>query len=570
MKRIIFLIITLQTSLIFCQENLNNLYPTNYFVKPLEIPLYLSGTFGEFRTNHFHSGLDIKTNQIEGLSVYAAANGYVSRIRISPWGFGKAIYIVHPNGFTTVYGHLKKFNSKIEAYAKKAQYDQQSFEVELFPKDGELPIFKNEIIAYSGSTGGFVGPHLHFEIRDTSTEKTINPQFFGIDITDTVKPVITNIYGYPLSENSTINQLNTPVQLLFRKQKDGDLLANSIYAFGNIGFGINTFDTANNSDNKNGIYRLKMTVNGLDYYTFEADTFSFSETNLINFAIDYKKYQQTNQRIIKCYNQPTTNLSLIKPNLLNGILDVKDGFTYTVVISVSDFKGNLQRVTIPIIGKNKPAKLKTEIKKTPYHIEFNKSNIFSNNGVTVLFAPNTFLENFDLDFSVQDSLVKVHAPTIPLTQPYRLEFDVSNYTTNQLQHLYIANLDINKRSSYQNTLINDNTLYTITKNLGYFKLLKDNTLPKIKLKNFKNNQWVTYKNTLEIEISDTGSGIDSYNGEIDGEWILLEYNVKKGVLIFDLNDKNFKNSKHTLKIVVTDKVGNKNSLTTTFFKKYSF
>ncbi len=222
--------------------SINSTYPTNYFRKPLNIPLVLSGTFGELRTNHFHAGLDLKTQQKEGLNVYSAAQGFISRIKISHWGYGKALYITHPNGYTTVYAHLQKFNKRIEAYIKKQQYKKESYEVHVFPSSSELPVSKDEIIAFSGSTGGFVGPHLHFEIRNTKTEKPINPLFFGIQVYDSKKPRVNSLIGYALDLNSHINQLNIPTQLTYKKLKNGDYLADKIVAFGQIGFGINAYD----------------------------------------------------------------------------------------------------------------------------------------------------------------------------------------------------------------------------------------------------------------------------------------------------------------------------------------
>ena len=182
-------------------------YPQSYFQNPLDVPLYLSGTFGELRSNHFHSGLDLKTQQREGLKVFAAAQGYVSRIRVSHYGFGKALYITHPNGYTTVYAHLKKFNPAIESYLKKAQYKKESFEIQLFPSKDALTVTQGEIVAFSGSTGGFIGPHLHYEIRDGNS-KPINPLLFGIKVKDTKEPRINTLMVYPIDSTSHVNQSN--------------------------------------------------------------------------------------------------------------------------------------------------------------------------------------------------------------------------------------------------------------------------------------------------------------------------------------------------------------------------
>ena len=162
-------------------------YPQNYFSSPLDIDLILSGSFAELRNNHFHSGLDIKTQGREGLKIYASASGYVSRIKISRYGYGKALYIKHPNGYTSVYAHLQKFSPEIEAYVKKRQYQGETFELELFPKAGILKVLDRQLIAFSGNTGGSGGPHLHFEIRDNQ-ERPLNPLTFGFDIKDTTPP----------------------------------------------------------------------------------------------------------------------------------------------------------------------------------------------------------------------------------------------------------------------------------------------------------------------------------------------------------------------------------------------
>ena len=197
-----FFLLLLSTSL-FAQTD----YPKDYFRSPLDIPLKLSGNFGELRPNHFHAGFDMKTLQREGLNVYAVADGYVSRIKISTFGNGKTIYIDHPNGFTSVYGHLQKATDSIESFMKKTHYKEQSFEIEMYFKPNQMPVKKGQIIALSGNSGASEGPHLHFEFRDTKTEKIINPMFFGFDalLKDSKKPIVSNLYVYPLDAKTTVN-----------------------------------------------------------------------------------------------------------------------------------------------------------------------------------------------------------------------------------------------------------------------------------------------------------------------------------------------------------------------------
>ncbi|NNK82539.1 MAG: M23 family metallopeptidase, partial [Flavobacteriaceae bacterium] len=228
-----------------------NPYPQDYFRAPLDIPLVLSGTFGELRSNHFHSGLDIKTQQREGLKVYSAAEGYVSRIKISHYGYGKALYITHPNGYTTVYGHLQKFSKKIEDYLKKQQYDKETYEIELFPSSNVLKINTNEIVAFSGNTGGSGGPHLHFEIRDKK-ERPMNPMLFGVNIKDSRKPLVLGVFAYPIGKYSHVNHTNNRVKLRLIPKQNGVFEVENIKACGKIGFGIVTYDQQDMAANKNG------------------------------------------------------------------------------------------------------------------------------------------------------------------------------------------------------------------------------------------------------------------------------------------------------------------------------
>ncbi len=547
---------------VFSQEK----YPKDYFQNPLDIPLYLAGTFGELRSNHFHSGLDLKTNQVEGLKVYAAAKGYVSRIKISHWGYGKAVYITHPNGFTTVYAHLKKFNKKIETYLKYKQYQKESFEIQLYPKNTELKIEKGEIIAYSGSTGGFVGPHLHFEIRDNKS-KPINPLLFGIKIIDTKKPSINVLVAYPQNNSSQVNQSNTPLQINFKTLANGDLLADKITASGNVGFGINTFDRLNGAMNKNGVYNISMTVNGQKVYEHEVETFSFAESKYINLLIDYTRYADLKQRVQRCFVHPLNTLSIYKKIINKGILTIKDSLTYNVKIIVKDFEGNKKTISIPVQGKKDSIVVLKDGKTTPYFINHKEFNKFQKGGVTIAFPKKTFYDDFYLDFKVKEGVVNVHQKNMPLDRSYTLTFDVSNYTDTEKKQLYIAGYNNSGYSSYKKTNKKETTFYTTTKDLGKFTLLTDSKKPSLKLSNFKDEQWMTHYNYLVLKVSDKDSGLKSYRGEIDGEWILLEYSPKHGTLTYDFNDKKLEGVKHHLKVIAIDNVGNTNIIETTFYRK---
>ncbi len=543
-------------------------YPQDYFQKPLDIPLILSGTFGELRSNHFHSGVDIKTQQREGLKVFSTADGYVSRIKISNWGYGKAVYITHPNGYTTVYGHLKKFNKKIENYLKKRQYEKESYSIQLFPKPEELPVSKGEIIAFSGSTGGFVGAHLHYEIRNTANSKPINPLLFGLPIADHQRPVITTLFAYPLTDSSQVHQSALPVKINITPQKDGTFLADKVMASGSIGFGINTFDRQDGALNKNGIYSLEMLLNGKRVYKHTVEKFSFSESKYINLHIDYKRYKEYKQRIQKCFIDPENKLSIYQDTVHNGTISVEDGKFYTITIIARDLKGNQTKILIPVLGKKAPITLAKKNNKTPYPINAKAFNKFSKDGVTVAFPKNTFYHNLYLDFKVRvDGSVQIHKPIVPLNKSFTLTFDVSNYKPEDREHLFIAYYNHNKYPQYSSTVKKEHSFYTKTKKLGKFALLSDFKAPTVSAANFKDKQWLSKYRYLKVKIKDDLSGIKSYRGEIDGQWILLEWDLKKGHLVYDFNDKKLSGTKHQLKITVSDNANNTKIYTATFYRK---
>jgi len=564
LKYSIFVLIFFFSASSFSQEK----YPTNYFRSPLDIPIVLSGTFGELRSNHFHSGVDIKTQGKEGFKVYAAADGYVSRIKISQYGFGKAIYITHLNGYSTVYAHLSAYTDKIEKFVKSIQYKKERYSTgNIFLKDGRFSIKKGEVIAFSGDTGGSGGPHLHYEIRSTETEKIINPMLFGLLPEDTKPPTIQALMVYPLNTDARINDENLKFRIPIKNNGNGNYTTERIFASGSIGFGINVFDRLNKALNKNGIYSLEMLVNGQRFYYHDVETFSFPESKFINLLIDYKYYKKYKSRIQKTHKVAANKLSIYKNLINNGVIKIKKGLNYTVKIIAKDFKGNRSSIKITVIGKESTTNLSQQKDSTDYKIIATKFNKFNIDNVTIAFPKNTFYENVFLDFKVEKGIAKIHSPTIPLDKKFTLTFNVSKYSDAEKQQLYIANIEYPKYPRYQFTRKKDSTFFTTTKTLGNYVLKSDKNKPKVKLLYFKNEDWISSLQTLKVKISDIGSGIKNYRATIDDKWILMEYNHKKGILTYKFSDKKLFGSKHIFKIVVSDNVGNTNALSATFFKK---
>ena len=562
-RNIVTIIFLCTVNLLFSQSN----YPEDYFIDPVEIPLVLSGTFGELRSNHFHAGLDIKTQSQEGFNILATADGYVSRINVSIWGYGNALYVTHPNGFTTVYGHLKSFSPEIDAFVRKKQYAEESFTIRLYPKADELKVKKGQVIALSGNSGSSGGPHLHFEVRDVKSN-ILNPMLFGINIPDHKNPTIQSAFTYAKNSDSQVNQSNKNVQLVLNRQADGDLLANKIYAYGSIGFGINAYDRLDGALNKNGLYDLEMKVNGNKIFQFTANRFSFDESRLINSFIDYERYDRLRQRVQKCFiEHEMNNLSLYKNVVNNGFVEVKDGMEYTVSISARDFEGNTSRLIVPIQGKKDSIIIPKVVKKTDRYFRYEQVNQIKDSLVTVYFPENSFFEDFYFDYSNENGLVKLHNSSVPVHKSFKLTFDVSNYSEEELKHMHIAKKNKGGKLYYVSTKRKDNTLYTLSKTLGEYTLKIDNDAPKVSAIGFKNGDWLTRFKTIKVKIYDKGSGIKSYRGTIDGQWIRMAYDPKSNVLTYDFSDKILEGTLHKLKVVVIDNVNNSTTFTSTFNKK---
>ena len=543
-----------------------NNYPQDYFSNPLEIPLVLSGTFAELRSNHFHSGMDIKTQQRTGLKVKASASGFVSRIKIAHFGYGKALYITHPNGYTTVYAHLQKFSPEIEAYIKKKQYEKESYEIELFPKAEDLVVLKDSLVAYSGNSGGSGGPHLHFEIRDKQ-ERPMNPMLFGINIKDTTNPIVKSIYAYPLDKNSFINKSNTKQKLRLTPLKNGDYNAENIEAIGNIGFAINSIDRQDLAANSNGVYNIQTFINGRRNFEIDFKRFAFSETKHINQLIDYEHFATKKQRLQKLFKK-NSPLSLYKSTVNEGVIKVEDSVYSIYKIRVADYKNNESWVTVHIKGTKNSISKPEEEKVTPYFINANQTTNLKAGGIAVDFYKDTFYDNFYINFEVNNDTLKLHKDIKAAKKNFNITYNVSKYSNEDKNKLYIARLiGYKKYPAYTSTKRKDNLLIGSTKKLGTFALAMDTIKPKISSINFKSKQWLSKYRYLKVKISDEGSGVSNYRATINGKWILMEYDYKKKTLTHDFNDGVITDTKNNLKVIVTDNVGNNSTFETLFYRK---
>lgn len=554
-------IILFFSATIFSQTN----YP-NDFISPLSIPIDVSGSFGELRSNHFHSGLDIKTNKKEGLDVFAVADGYVSRIKISTYGYGKAIYITHPNGYVSVYGHLKKANGVIEEYIRNQQYLQKSFEVEMFPSSNELPVKQGDIIAFSGNSGGSGGPHLHFEFRDSKTEKTVNPLHFGFTkfVSDKREPFLQGIVAYPI-DSVVVNKSQKPIGISFNKQADGSYLASKVITNGKIGFGINAYDYCTNPYNKNGLYKVNAYLNGVLYYQYDFETFSFDESRYVNNLIDYERYKEMNQRVQKLFHNTPYPLSVIKYSKNNGIINTQPNASYNYKIEIFDFHDNKTTIIIPIEFQNQTATILKNDTNKPYLLRSKVENNFTKENVSVYIPENSFYDDFKFDFDVKEGVLSFSEKDIPVHKNITITFNnVEGLINNQLEKTFIASVE-GYKLYYNKTYRKGNTFSTRVRDLDNYKLAQDTISPRIYNVNFVEGRNLNNQETLSVSIADNLSGIDTYNAYLNGEWILMEYDYKTKKLIHALSDKKYVQGRNDFKVVVTDNMQNSATFESHFF-----
>ena len=550
-------------SVLFAQVD----YPKDYFRSPLDIPLQLSGNFGELRPNHFHAGFDMKTMQKEGLNVYAVADGYVSRIKISTFGNGKTLYITHANGYTSVYGHLQRATDSIEDFIKKTHYKEQSFEIEMFLKPGELVVKKGQLIALSGNTGASEGPHLHFEFRDNRTEFIINPMLFGFDkfLRDTKKPMLSSIYVYPLDDLTTVNQSKRPLLLNLVLQKDGTYQADNVVANGKIGFGITTFDYDDVSFNRNGVYKVQSFYNGIPNFGYQFDTYSFDEMRYVNALIDYPRYKATQQRVQKLFMKNPYGLSIIKTNKSNGVLKVEPNLSAFYRIEVSDFFGNMTTVSIPIKQDVLPVIIDKETGVSKYFVKANQDSSFEKDNMSVFFPAGTFYDDFNINFDVANDTLLLHNDTVPVHSNFTISIIDKRFNEAQRDKLFIASISGNKKG-YNPTYRKDTTFTAKVKTLGKYALVLDTIPPVISIAKSIEGKSLSDLKSIQFTISDGLSGIKSYNGYLNGKWALFEYDNKTKKITHYFSDGIVDEGANDLKLIVVDNMGNSTIFETHFFR----
>ena len=544
---------------VLCAQN-NDLQD---YAFPIDIPIFLSGTFGELRSTNIHAGIDIKTQGREGFPIKAVSDGYVSRIKVSTNGYGKAIYINHLDGNTSVYAHLKKFSSTIEKKVRKKQYNAESFEIELFLNPEELPVSKNKIIGFSGNTGGSFGPHLHFELRETISQKPINPLLSYYNIKDSVRPEIKALFAYPISENAIINASQQELQIPFRKVNDSIYVAEKIEAIGKIGLGIVTYDRHDNTYNKNGVYGITAKLNGIQVKGLQFSKIRFSDSEYLPTLIDYKRYSRTRQRVQKLFRSSSNKLAFFN-HVDDGYIEVEVQKNYAYQIKVEDANQNNRYLLVPIVGKDQEVKVLRKKSPEGKEIETNRDYLFLYDGAEIYIPKNGVYDNSRFELGFEDNELKIEADHVALRKDFQIKINAPDSIVGH----YLGVKSKKGKISFVSNTIRDNQFIAKTKKTGIYSVQQDTIPPSVKPLEQYNQRWLSNFKTLRFTIDDKETGINSYHAKINGKWALFEYEPKKKELLFNFDEYFIlEGTKHTLEINVIDNVGNESTHILEFFRK---
>ena len=548
-----------------CLFSQNEFFPQ--YPNPVKIPIYLSATFAEIRTNAFHAGVDIRTQGVEGKEVFAVADGYVSRIGVSPYGYGKVLYITHNDGFTSVYAHLSKFNKNIGEFVKSKQYEDKSFTQNILLKEGEFPIKRGDFIGFTGNSGGSGGPHLHYEIRYTKTQEPINPMFFGLKIKDTMKPNIKGFAIYPLG-NSVVNQQDEAIYIKVNNENNTYFVDNPIFNVnGEFAFGINVFDQADGASNKNGPYSIELFAEDSLIFSMTSYKYSYSETRYVNSLIDYSYFVKNKERFIRTEIDEFNKLTIY--NEKNGIVSVKEGDTLNMKYAVKDYNGNVSILYFTLVGVTLyKFENKDVVDKSTYTVLNGEALDINLDGFEVKIPKMAFYRDVSINVFQIDTIENIFSKyayrfgseEIPLHKKVNLRLKIKDDYIGDTS-LYVASVGNNGVFSFLGNKIVNDFIEAQSNVMGTYLIAKDTIAPTIRPVNFKTNSSISDNWSLRVEIEDKETGVNKYEMYINGEWVLADYDAKNKLLVYQI-DNHIKESHNTLKVIVTDMVGNKSIYST--------
>lgn len=542
-------------------------YPQGYFRNPLGIPMTLAANFGELRPNHFHMGFDIRTNQVENMPVFAAASGYVSKVKIEKAGFGRAIYIAHPNGYTTLYAHLNNFYPALNEYVKSKQYEAEQWEQEITFEPSQFPVEKGQFIAYSGNTGGSAGPHLHFEIRDTKTERNYNPALFGFYGSDNIPPFIYRLYWY---DRRYSTYQTAPKAISIRGSAGRYASTNDVVGLSSprLSFGIAAEDKSNTSPFRYGIYAASIAVDDTLRCSFLLNDISYDDTRYINGSIDYKTKMSSGSWIQHLSKLPG-NYSTIFNDDGDGVIELYDTLIHSAEILVKDASGNTS--TLRFRFRWEP-KLTEEMSFTANSISLapNKENIVSDTDYVAAFSSKAFYDTLPFvhreepanDTRTVSAIHYLHDYKVPVHDSYSIRLRPTVTIDDNLKDKVVMQLKTyHKRDAVKGSWVND-WYEARFRDFGSVRLLIDTIPPTVRLSGWKNGGVVRGKAMVLMVTDDVGE-IKSFKAFVDGQWLMFS---RKNDLFIHAFDGRVTPGRHQLRVLAEDIAGNVAERTFTFIR----
>ncbi len=550
-------------------------YPKDYFMAPVDAnPMRLTGTFGELRSDHFHSGIDIdsKTGGV-GQPVFAAADGFVDRIRVQASGYGNVVYIKHPNGYTTVYAHLDRFSSELQKFVREMQYKRERFEVDLHPSDGQFKVKKGQEIGKLGNSGGSTGPHLHFEIRQSGTDRALNPLLFGLPVPDKTPPEIRDMKLYLLNDKREV-MAGKPFPL--QRRKDGTAgVAGDTVSIGawRVGFGVKAFDKQTGQRNDNGVYAISLYADGELAYQYRMDELDFDETRFLNAHVDFAARKRYGAWFHRCFILPGDRLSNYTRTEALGAVTLSKDKPVKITLKVLDAAGNTSSVHFWVKRSENmeavaglpfqyelPWDAESRIDLEGFSMIMPKGALYE----TLPFQYKTTHENIDGMYS---SLHHLHDENTPVQKYFELGIRPDNLPPELRSKAVIANYGYGRPDNCGGSWRGD-YLVTKVRQFGDYCVMVDNSPPSITPVVFDDD--MRRKSTMAFRIRDnfavSGSADHlSYRGTVDGQWVLFEYDRKRDRITHTF-DGRIGAGEHFLRLVVRDDRGNEAVLERKFIR----